>query len=580
MPLYSRYRLLSFFLLLILTSANLFADSYYIQGKKAFASRNYEKAHKLFRDAIRTSPSNGDPYFYIGYMLEYEEKRDEAVEAYRQGVALRMDRELREKALWKIILHYKHTRNWTGLIYYSEKFLAHRDDPEVQKLLETARQNQDPRIPEIQSLLKSATGKEQVGDFEGAKSDYNKALDLDQELESAHWRIALLYIRENQNKKAANHLYRLVQLFPDSWEYHYKYSLVLYRLAQFEDSRTQLELSEKTNNAPGSTFKFYTALLGGLLSIEQEKPQEAIRELSPFQKNQNALVYGSLARARLATGDDQKAMELIRLALQKDPNQTEALMADYLISLPVKNRNESIIRFRRFRDSLAGSFEGDREIPFSYKQSILSGATLLLTEDPESAEGIFKIQSSTLDQLASAPFPEKDRAKPYEVDFFQFPPSRENVAFAFINFYKRNQNTNQARGILNRLSDSPWKDYEMALLSALEKQPYGARYALMKLFTSYPEMKNQARKEQAFIDLGNADESFRTFLFQDESAQPALETPATTAENTASPAPASTTPANNTENDENQPGKTSEQNPTTSTPEDSDRTNKESENAR
>ncbi len=109
---------------LILVSALDGQSSAFLQGKQQLARRNYQEAFDLFQQALNANPGDGNPLYYMGYIQEQRNRRNDAVSYYRRAVDLRMDADLRRNAFWKIVLHYKNRRDWDNLLTYSERFLV------------------------------------------------------------------------------------------------------------------------------------------------------------------------------------------------------------------------------------------------------------------------------------------------------------------------------------------------------------------------------------------------------------------------------------------------------------------------
>src|SRR5690606_40544668 len=63
---------------------------------------------EYFRRAVQARPGHGEAHFHMGYSLEKLGRKHEAATSFRLAVASRIDRKLRIKGFWKVILYYKY----------------------------------------------------------------------------------------------------------------------------------------------------------------------------------------------------------------------------------------------------------------------------------------------------------------------------------------------------------------------------------------------------------------------------------------------------------------------------------------
>lgn len=315
------------------------ANQTYRDAKLAFSRRNYSEALVKFKQSYSSNPSNGNPLFYIGYILEYQDQKKEAVEYYQKAVNLRMDSDLREKAFWKIVLYHKFTRNWNALYTYSSRFLQFQHNPEVQKLKDLADAKRDPLIAKVNSLHKQAKEAESNNNAIQAKELYQEILTINEEYEPAHWKLAQFSLNEEDFSTAGYHFQKLIQLDPESWQYRYKYSILLYKIGEWKESLKQLEQSEKYNDKPGKQFRFYSDLARGLIYLEQARYTDAKPLLKKSLKESIPATYGAYARIEAALQEYEEAKTLTEKAFELEPNQKDAKMA--LLALSIHNKDLS-----------------------------------------------------------------------------------------------------------------------------------------------------------------------------------------------------------------------------------------------
>ena len=152
------------------------ARSLYLQGKYAFSKGKTDEAYKLFQKALKESPKNGNPLFYMGYINEKQDKKESAMKHYQNAIKLRMDKDLKEKAYWKLVLHYKNVRDWQNLLSYSQRFLQFADYKSVRSLEDLAKRNYNPIFSRSIKLLQTAQQDRREGNLHKAKKGIEKLL--------------------------------------------------------------------------------------------------------------------------------------------------------------------------------------------------------------------------------------------------------------------------------------------------------------------------------------------------------------------------------------------------------------------
>lgn len=66
-------------------------DVWFLLGLSLFRLNHFDKASDCFQEGARLDPSNALTFYYIGLSAERLSLKDEAVEAYRQAIALKRD---------------------------------------------------------------------------------------------------------------------------------------------------------------------------------------------------------------------------------------------------------------------------------------------------------------------------------------------------------------------------------------------------------------------------------------------------------------------------------------------------------
>ncbi len=345
----------------------LAANPYYTRGKLAFSGKNYGVALEQFRLALQAEPSNGNPLFYIGYILDAKNQKEEAVQSYRQAIDLRMDNDLREKSFWKILVYYKYNEDWENLEIYASRFLQYRESGEVKKLKELAEEKRDPALKEIHNLMKSADVSLKKDDVAAARATYQKALEMKPRFQPPRWELVLLEMKARNFDEAYRHLQTLIEINPSSWEYRYKAGVCATQMGKADQALSHFADARKNNEKPDETFTSYLALGEGIALVEKESYGEAIKRLElVVKKKKSPAGLGALARAYRGEKQEAKAAAAASEALTYDASQEDALAVRALISMEGGKRSakEAGLAFQKLiskaeKEPLAHRFRPD-----------------------------------------------------------------------------------------------------------------------------------------------------------------------------------------------------------------------------
>lgn len=345
----------------------------YMQGKRAFGARNYDRAYELFQQAVRANPSSGNPHFYMGYILEQQGRRSQAIVQYQRGVALRMDPDLKEKAFWKIVLYYKNRRDWQNLLTYSERFLRFRNIGEVRQLRDMAEANRDPDIARLQDLMKQGEAQSKAGNLPAAEASYNQALDIRPDFDRARWELAQIQMKRNRYD-LANRNFRILLTKEDNqenWVLHYQAGVCALNENDESQALTDFENARRLNDDPSDSFLYFINYAEGRIHINRSNWREADRLLEQAleqRRTGGALGARSLALWRL--GRKAEADQLARASLKQDSDDRNALLVRTEALLDAGNRDEA----RRSAETLLGVLEASEsgpEFPAEYARSLL-----------------------------------------------------------------------------------------------------------------------------------------------------------------------------------------------------------------
>ncbi len=235
--------------------AEVAAGPYFRTGKVYFSRKNYPKALEYFQKETQAAPGNGDAFFYIGYIHERERRPLEAVRNFQRAVELRMDRDLRLKAYWKIVLHYKYQRDWTNVAVWCRRFLKFRNLEPIRKLLEEAEQHYSPEQKRITDLLLRAEGLIAEGKPAEALPLLDQVLSSMPDHRRALWNQSQALVRMNQWARAIAPLEKLVAANDTVWQYHFRLGVCRFRSGDPDRALPSLDRALTLNTDGSAEFR-------------------------------------------------------------------------------------------------------------------------------------------------------------------------------------------------------------------------------------------------------------------------------------------------------------------------------------
>ena len=304
----------------------------YSQGRLAFARGDFDSAMRLLEQSTRSDPSNGNAHFYIGLIHERKGRKGQSIQAYKQAVARRMDADLREKALWKIVLYSKYIGDWGAVSIYSGQFLKYKHHPEMARLQSMAANQGGSSSAEMVRLVQKGQRAEKEGNLAEAIGYYEEAIDIEPDAHSVRWNLASVAMKANQYSRAVSHLQYLDKK-DSQWKYSYKLGVCYYQLGKYQNALSSFDRATAQNKRPSGSFRYFIQIGRGLTYLELEDVPRAEEQLAGAAKVKNsALVKGALSRLALMKGDRPGAISNMQAALKEDGQQLDALSVKALLS--------------------------------------------------------------------------------------------------------------------------------------------------------------------------------------------------------------------------------------------------------
>jgi superkiller protein 3 len=297
------------------------------QGNVAQKAKNYSQAEEIYRRIIQIEPNNAKAYYKLCYVLDDQNKLDDAVAACRKSIALNSDAQTyfflgyvlrRQGKLEEAIAAYRQAIKLDPKDAAPYKGLGNAlsDQKKLDEAIAAYRQaiQLDPKYPLAYNGLGKALSDQKK--LDEAIAAYRQAIQLDPKLATAYTTLGIALRNQKKLDEAIAAYRQALQLDPKDAAAYYNLGIALSEQNKLDEAiaayRKAIELDPKSANA-------YTTL--GIALSDQNQLDEAIAayrkaiELDP----KSAKAYNNLG---LALSDQKKLDEAIaayRQAIELDP---------------------------------------------------------------------------------------------------------------------------------------------------------------------------------------------------------------------------------------------------------------------
>lgn len=432
------------------------------EAKKAYSSKKYDTALKLFQKVADQNPSEGEPYLYMGYIYENRKEFPKSISMFRKAVEGNLSKSQKSTSLLKLALYYDYYKEYDQAYVYSARYLKlNPGNSTVEKIFDRAEQNRGKspgRIsnPNPQPVPTTSSSVEATNQKK-TKADWEAAIRKDPNDEEARWELSLIAFNEKDFAKAESLMKPLVENYPTKPSYSYKLGVTQLRLDKYSESLGNFALSKKHVPSDDKTFLYYLYLNEGIAFYKLEKFLDSESSLMAAQKLSTKTAPSvALVRVYFDSNQNDKCVQVSEKIWKDLPDPWETRMFGALCKL---DRDKDMNLLFSWEKDLRNKFKTAESIPDSLYPGLIKLAREYTNQEKYAqAEEYYKVL-------------EKSLAKDREFLFYR------GKGFFYTQNYKR----------------------AIELLSQVERSS-AAFYLLSK---SYANLKDRGRAEQYLKQAGD-----------------------------------------------------------------------------
>ena len=297
------------------------AETQFKKAVEALQNRDFATAEPILKQATEDNPKNYQAWFYLGYVYNATNRRDDAIAAYRKAVTLQpgvLETNLNlgmllaangESEAGKYLLaasKLKPTPEQISLISRAWLMLGSRiSGTDFAGAVDAYQRAAELDPKDVTALIELGQLLEKHGDSNGAEKAYKDALARSGGSSDAQALLASLYLRNNRLPEAEQLLRSYLQQNPQSANAHLELGRILRSEQKFDEAIAELEKSLELKPSDSDAMKELAAVQ---LESKRYGPAEATLK-SLVAKNPNDaelhFLLGNTLLRQLKYGDAQ-----------------------------------------------------------------------------------------------------------------------------------------------------------------------------------------------------------------------------------------------------------------------------------
>ncbi|MBK8396995.1 MAG: tetratricopeptide repeat protein [Leptospiraceae bacterium] len=361
------------------------------EAKKAYAQKQFQKAIKLFSEYSKESPSDGEPYLFMGYIYESQKDFPRSMAMFRRAVELNLNPKQRKTCYLKIILFYNYHQGWDIVAHYSNKFL--KLDPTnklVSKMRDRAYANKghDPgtlsfakpdeskpkQKKNSEETDKPTEPKEKVKEPNPEPKPeitYEKP-EKKTTKEEKKWELSLKHFKEEDYTKADKIMQELLTMKPTNKNYLYKAGIAKLRLGEYQKAIQFFESSKKYANENDSMLLYYINLNQGQANQKLGKTNTAIQLYkTAYTHNKSPVILPVLTKLYYESSLFEDTIKTAEEILKSDLNHLEANMYKALAQIMLGKKTIGYKNLLEFTKKINRVHPDINTIPEKFHEGLL-----------------------------------------------------------------------------------------------------------------------------------------------------------------------------------------------------------------
>ena len=361
------------------------------EAKKAYAQKQFQKAIKLFSEYSKESPSDGEPYLFMGYIYESQKDFPRSMAMFRRAVELNLNPKQRKTCYLKIILFYNYHQGWDIVAHYSNKFL--KLDPTnklVSKMRDRAYANKghDPGTlsfakPDESKPKKKKNSEETDKPTEPKEKVKEPNPEPKPEItyekpekkttkEEKKWELSLKHFKEEDYTKADKIMQELLTMKPTNKNYLYKAGIAKLRLGEYQKAIQFFESSKKYANENDSMLLYYINLNQGQANQKLGKTNTAIQLYkTAYTHNKSPVILPVLTKLYYESSLFEDTIKTAEEILKSDLNHLEANMYKALAQIMLGKKTIGYKNLLEFTKKINRVHPDINTIPEKFHEGLL-----------------------------------------------------------------------------------------------------------------------------------------------------------------------------------------------------------------
>ncbi|MCS6971589.1 MAG: tetratricopeptide repeat protein [Turneriella sp.] len=224
----------------LLATAAATKSEHVLAGEKAYAKGAYDVARRHFEEAIAAGERSGEPWLYIGLILEARRQYAESIPYFRGAAERPLPTKLKKVAYWKLVILYRQAKQYGEALRYAARLEDMGEKSELFDKIRLEAENHHGKTEstlvgysairkglalerEFRKQLQEGKSLEQAAPLaQQAISEFEDAMQQNDSWREYRWKIASLYEKLKENEKAQS-IY--LQIWEDTHDARAAYKL-------------------------------------------------------------------------------------------------------------------------------------------------------------------------------------------------------------------------------------------------------------------------------------------------------------------------------------------------------------------